>query len=98
MLDKPYVVTRSVRWMQSAVAALLGGLAVALWQHVPDAIGDPKPTTHIAIPGALFDIARSVCRNNGGYRDVVIERASNAFTFRCQDGMTLRDAIVRVKQ
>jgi hypothetical protein len=34
MLDKPFVVTQSVRWTQSAVAALLGGIAVALWYQI----------------------------------------------------------------
>jgi len=55
-------------------------------------------STHVSIPSALFDIARVVCQNNGGYKKVTIEKSSDQFTFECNDGMTLKDAIVRIKQ
>ena len=93
-----YIVTRYVRMAQSAIAAMLGAVAVLLWQHVPsDSWATSPPSTHISIPRPLFDIADSVCSKNGGYKDVVIERKSDQFTFRCADGMTLRDTIVRIK-
>lgn len=93
-----YLVNSRVRRRQSAIAALLGGAVVAALSWLPDpGPAQAQKSTHMAIPSALFDIARTVCQNNGGYRDVVIERKSDQFTFRCADGMTLRDTIVRVK-
>lgn len=92
-----YLVNRRIRRQQSAIAAILGATlmyAVYLW---PSADEPAVPSSHITIPAPLFDIARTVCKNNGGYKDVIIERASDQFTFRCMDGMTLKDAIVRVK-
>jgi len=89
------VISRAARRIQSAVAAGLGIIAVLLWQHIPDATG-MQPSTHIAIPRALFDIADSVCRKNGGYESVTIERKSDTFTFRCKDGLSLRDTVARV--
>lgn len=91
------VTSRAVRRAQSAVAALLGGVAVILYNHVPPAISAQKPTTHIAIPAALFSIAEDVCKKNGGYRSVTVERRSDVFTFTCTDGLSLRDTIARVK-
>ena len=90
------VISRNARRLQSAIAAILGALAVLLWQHIPQAAGI-APSTHIAIPRALFDIADSVCRRNGGYESVTIERKSDTFTFRCKDGLSLRDTVARVK-
>jgi len=90
------VISRSSRRVQSLIAAFLGALAVLLWQHIPDATG-MQPSTHIAIPPPLFDIAKSVCRKNGGYESVTIERKSDVFTFRCNDGLSLRDTVARVK-
>jgi len=90
------VISKQAKRVQSLIASLLGALAVLLWQHIPDATG-MQPSTHIAIPRALFDIADSVCRNNGGYRSVTVERKSDRFTFRCKDGLSLRDTIARVK-
>ena len=92
------ILTKRVRRVQSAVAAMLGATAVLLYQYVPsESWAVPERSTHISIPRPLFDIAEQVCKKNGGYRDVVIERSSDKFTFRCQDGMTLRDSIVRVR-
>lgn len=87
------------RRVQSVVAALLTSLAWALWGYVPDtvAIAAPRKSTHIAIPAPLFQIAETVCRNNGGYRSVTVERKSDIFTFNCADGLSLRDTLVRVK-
>ena len=90
------VISRNARRVQSAVAAGLGALAVLLTQHIPEAISE-TPSTHIAIPRALFDIAESVCRKNGGYRSVTVERKSDRFTFTCADGLSLRDTVARVK-
>lgn len=90
------VISRSARRLQSLVAAILGALAVLLWQYIPEATG-MQPSTHIAIPRALFDIAETVCRRNGGYRSVTVERKSDVFTFTCADGLSLRDTIARVK-
>lgn len=90
------VISRSARRVQSLIAAFLGALAVLLWQHIPEATG-MQPSTHIAIPRALFDIAESVCRRNGGYKSVTVERKSDLFTFTCADGLSLRDTIARVK-
>jgi hypothetical protein len=91
-----YLVNRRQMEIHTGRASLLTAIAMGLLHFFPD---DAKiaPETHIAIPSALFDIARSVCRNNGGYKNVVIERSSDKFTFVCVDGMTLSDTIVRVK-
>lgn len=90
------VISKHARRVQSAIAAMLGALAVLLWQHIPEATGT-QPSTHIAIPRALFDIAETVCRKNGGYRSVTVERKSDVFTFTCMDGLSLRDTVARVK-
>jgi len=90
------VISKHAKRVQSALAAFLGALAVLLWQYIPEATG-MQPSTHIAIPRALFDIADSVCRRNGGYRSVTVERKSDVFTFNCQDGLSLKDTIARVK-
>lgn len=90
------IISKNARRVQSALAAFLGALAVLLWQHIPVAAGI-APSTHIAIPRALFDIADSVCRNNGGYRSVTVERKSDQFTFTCADGLSLRDTVARVR-
>lgn len=90
------VISRSARRVQSAIAAVLGGLAVLLYQYVPQAV-NAAPSTHIAIPRALFDIADTVCARNGGYRSVTVERKSDVFTFTCADGLSLRDTVARVK-
>jgi len=90
------VISKHAKRLQSLIAAGLGALAVLLWQHIPDATG-MQSSTHIAIPRALFDIADSVCRRNGGYRSVTVERKSDRFTFTCNDGLSLRDTIARVK-
>lgn len=90
------VITKQARRVQSAVAAMLGGVAVMLWDYIPDAVSS-TPSTHIAIPRALFDIAETVCRRNGGYKSVTVERKSDVFTFTCADGLSLRDTIARVK-
>jgi len=91
------VISKYARRVQSAVAAGLGSVAVLLWQHIPPAMGYVPVTTHIAIPASLFSIAEHVCRNNGGYRSVTVERKSDVFTFTCADGLSLRDTIARVK-
>ena len=90
------IISKNTRRLQSALAAFLGALAVLLWQHIPQAVSR-EPSTHIAIPRALFDIADSVCRNNGGYESVTVERKSDTFTFRCKDGLSLRDTVARVR-
>ena len=92
-------VTVAARRVQSAVAVMLTSLAWSLWYYGPITVADAKPrkTTHIAIPAPLFDIAETVCANNGGYRSVTVERKSDIFTFTCADGLSLRDSIVRVK-
>ena len=91
------IISKTARRVQSLVAACLGGVAVLLWQHIPSAVGMQAVSTHIAIPPALFQIAESVCRNNGGYRSVTVERKSDVFTFQCQDGLSLRDTVARVR-
>lgn len=92
-------VTVAARRAQSALTVALTSLAWGLWYYGPITVADAKPrqTTHIAIPAALFEIAESVCRNNGGYRSVTVERKSDVFSFTCADGLTLRDTIVRVR-
>lgn len=84
-----------LRDARTAAATLI---AVAAWAY---AVGGwsvaATPRTHIAIPSALFDVAAIVCKNNGGYRSVTVERKSDIFTFTCNDGLSLRDTIVRVK-
>ena len=93
------VITTAAQRIKIATAAVLGGLAVLLWQHGADNLAVPvaKRTTHIAIPAALFEIAETVCARNGGYRSVTVERKSDVFTFTCQDGLSLRDTLVRIK-
>lgn len=95
------VISQAAQRVRNVMAAVLGGLAVLLWQHGADNLAEAVPvtkrTTHIAIPSALFDVAESVCRSNGGYRSVTVERKSDTFTFTCQDGLSLRDTLVRVK-
>lgn len=95
------VIGKAAQRVKITMAAVLGGLAVLLWQHGADNLAEAVPmvkkTTHIAIPSALFDVAESVCRSNGGYRSVTVERKSDTFTFTCQDGLSLRDTLVRVK-
>lgn len=85
--------------LQSLIAVSLTALAFMLWDYVPEnvTIAEARKTTHIAIPAPLFDIAETVCRNNGGYRSVTVERKSDVFTFTCKDGLSLRDTLVRVK-
>jgi len=90
------VISKWRRRVQSLIASLLGATAVLLWQYVPEAVS-AAPSTHIAIPRALFDIADSVCRNNGGYKSVTVERKSDRFPFTCNDGLSLRDTVARVK-
>lgn len=94
------VIGKAAQRVKITMAAVLGGLAVLLWQHGADNLAEAVPvkrTTHIAIPAPLFDVAESVCRNNGGYKSVTVERKSDMFTFTCQDGLSLRDTLVRVK-
>lgn len=95
------VIGKAAQRVKITMAAVLGGLAVLLWQHGADnlaaAVPVTKRTTHIAIPAPLFDIAETVCARNGGYRSVTVERKSDTFTFTCQDGLSLRDTLVRVK-
>ena len=91
-------VTVAARRAQSVIAVLLTSAAFLLWDYVPNGVQHvvkPK-STHIAIPRPLFDIAESVCRNNGGYRSVTVERKSDTFTFTCADGLMLKDTLVRV--
>lgn len=78
---------------------LFGAFVVIAWQHIPDAEGlPPAVSTHVSIPAALFTIADTVCAKNGGRKDVIIHKKDDTFTFLCEDGMSLRSAIVRVKK
>jgi len=58
----------------SAVAALLGGALVAAIALVVNPTFNSEPKgNHVAIAGDLFILGKSVCANNGGLQEIVIE-------------------------
>lgn len=98
MKSSPYIIERGAlnkRIVRIVIfSLLLGGAAGWIIAVAPKKA--PK-STHVSIPSALFDVARTVCQNNGGYKAVIIEKESDKFAFHCADGLMLKDAIVRVK-
>ena len=82
----------------SAVAALLGGALVAAIALMVNPTFNSEPKgNHMAIAGDLFILGKSVCANNDGLQEIVIEPDADMFTFRCADGLALRDTIARLK-
>lgn len=96
-----HYITPHQRRINSAISAVLGGILVFLghvWAfQLSDAHAEPEPITHISIPADLFKVGRGVCVKNGGLLNIVIEPELDTFTFRCKDGLSLKDSIVRIK-
>ena len=94
-----YLLNSAIVRKRTAITAIVG---VVVGLSIPDTIdfmveeAPAAPSTHISIPAPLFAIGDSVCANNGGRKDIVINKKSDVFTFICDDGMTLSDTVVRV--
>ena len=94
-----YLLNSAIVRKRTAITAIVGMfLGVALLLTIDFMVDEAPaaPSTHISIPAPLFAIGDSVCANNGGRRDIVINKKSDVFTFICEDGMTLSDTVVRV--
>jgi len=82
----------------SAVAAIMGGVLVALiLLMIAPVFGTGTKGAHVAIAGDLFVVGKAICSKNDGLLEIAIEDSADMFTFRCRDGLSLRDTIVRVK-
>lgn len=95
-----YLLNSAIARKRTAITAIVGVfLGMALLPTIDFMVDEvpAAPSTHVSIPAPLFQIGDSVCANNGGRKDIVINKKSDVFTFICEDGMTLSDAIVRVK-
>lgn len=90
-----YLATSRGKKIQSGIAASLGFVLGIL---IPQVFAHAEPeSTHVSIHPGVFVIAKSVCRNNQGYRQVIVESESDLYTFVCNDGLSLKDSIVRVR-
>lgn len=56
-----------------------------------------EPGSHMAIARDLFTAGQAICRENGGLRNIVVEQGTDLYTFNCNDRMSLRDTVARIR-
>jgi len=94
-LNKPHVITNAARLRQSALSVLLGATLAASALYYYDRAMRP---IHVTVSRTIYNLAERVCLRNDGWFEIVIERSNpDVFTFRCHDGMSLKDTVVRLK-
>lgn len=85
-------------------AAIIGaafGLCISLLLFQHDLLNaEPAASVSLIWQDQMRSILKSVCAKNGGPREdnaITPEDKADVYTFRCADGMSLRDTVVRIR-